>query len=192
MYLADLRVVRYTEKYLYDFPAIISAVGGSMGLFLGFSFYAMGKNLIDRLLWQLTCISLVLGLSNSGLLITSHAHRDQDFKTLKHISSLLLRTRRDPFIISSFYGFTPHFEFVCIFQFRFMNTYTLTKKNQRFSLNLSIIRRVRFQARSGRNFVILRQVACRSRDGVIKSCWNSKPSALFHAAISCDSFTRVA
>ena len=50
MYLADLRVVRYTEKYLYDIPAIISAVGGSMGLFLGFSFYAMGKNLIDRLL----------------------------------------------------------------------------------------------------------------------------------------------
>ena len=50
MYLADLRVVRHTEKYLYDFPAIISAVGGSMGLFLGFSFYAMGKNLIDRLL----------------------------------------------------------------------------------------------------------------------------------------------
>ena len=50
MRLADLRVVRQIEKYLYDFPAIISAVGGSMGLFLGFSFYAMGKNLIDRLL----------------------------------------------------------------------------------------------------------------------------------------------
>ena len=49
-YLGDLRVVRFTEKYLYDFSAITSAVGGSMGLCLGFSFYAMGKNLIDRLL----------------------------------------------------------------------------------------------------------------------------------------------
>ena len=101
MYLADLRVVRHTEKYLYDFPAIISAVGGSMGLFLGFSFYAMGKNLIDRLLWQLTFISIVLGLSNSGLLITSHELVAHGIKTLWQISRLLLRTRGDPFSMVS-------------------------------------------------------------------------------------------
>ena len=40
------------------------------------------------------------------------------------------------------------------------------------------------ELRSQRNFVILSQVACRSRDGIIKSCWNSKPSTLSHAAIS--------
>ena len=48
--LRDFQVIRYTEKYLYDFSAIISAVGGSMGLFLGFSFYAMSKNLVNRVL----------------------------------------------------------------------------------------------------------------------------------------------
>ena len=48
LYLGDYRVVRITEKYIHDFSSIISAVGGSMGLFLGFSFYAMGKSLIDR------------------------------------------------------------------------------------------------------------------------------------------------
>ena len=34
---ADTKVDLYTEIRLYDYNAIISAVGGSLGLFLGFS-----------------------------------------------------------------------------------------------------------------------------------------------------------
>ena len=58
--LRDFQVIRYTENYLYDFSAIISAVGGSMGLFLGFSFYSMSKNLVDRVLWKPHCIGLLI------------------------------------------------------------------------------------------------------------------------------------
>ena len=50
LFYADYNVATITERYLYDVSAIISAVGGSMGLFLGFSFFAMGKSLIDRIL----------------------------------------------------------------------------------------------------------------------------------------------
>ena len=52
------------------------------------------------------------------------------------------------------------------------------------SRNLTIFWRVRASG-DWRNFVKLRHAACRSRDGVIESCWNSKPSTLSHAAISC-------
>ena len=37
------------EIDLYDFNAIVASVGGSLGLFLGFSCYEYGKRLIDRL-----------------------------------------------------------------------------------------------------------------------------------------------
>ena len=47
-YLEDTTIKVVNEYYLYDFPAIVSAVGGSMGLFLGFSFYSSAKNLLDR------------------------------------------------------------------------------------------------------------------------------------------------
>ena len=37
------------EIDLYDFNAIVASVGGSLGLFLGFSCYEYGKRLIDRI-----------------------------------------------------------------------------------------------------------------------------------------------
>ena len=49
-YLADQTVETTTEYLLYDFPAIVSAVGGNLGLFLGFSCYSTGKSLMDRFL----------------------------------------------------------------------------------------------------------------------------------------------
>ena len=48
-FFEDTTIKVFNEYYLYDFNAIISAVGGSMGLFLGFSFYSTAKLLIDRL-----------------------------------------------------------------------------------------------------------------------------------------------
>ena len=39
--------VEFSEQYtLYDFNAIVSAVGGSLGLFLGFSFFDFVKVLL--------------------------------------------------------------------------------------------------------------------------------------------------
>ena len=40
-------IFHYKETLLYDFNAIVAAVGGSLGLFLGFSCYEQGKKLID-------------------------------------------------------------------------------------------------------------------------------------------------
>ena len=37
------------EIDLYDFNAIVASVGGSLGLFLGFSCYEYGKRLIDKI-----------------------------------------------------------------------------------------------------------------------------------------------
>ena len=48
--LTDYTIETTTEYYLYDFPAIVSAVGGNLGLFLGFSCYSTGKSLMDRFL----------------------------------------------------------------------------------------------------------------------------------------------
>ena len=39
----------YTETEVYDFNAVVASVGGSLGLFLGFSCYQYGKNLIEIL-----------------------------------------------------------------------------------------------------------------------------------------------
>ena len=39
----------YKETEIYDFNAVVAAVGGSLGLFLGFSCYEYGKRLIDRI-----------------------------------------------------------------------------------------------------------------------------------------------
>ena len=39
----------YKEAKVYDFNAVVASVGGSLGLFLGFSCYECGKRLIDRL-----------------------------------------------------------------------------------------------------------------------------------------------
>ena len=50
IYLTDHTVTTTMEYYLYDLPAIVSAVGGNLGLFLGFSCYGMGKSLMDRYL----------------------------------------------------------------------------------------------------------------------------------------------
>ena len=47
IYLMDNKILSTTEYYLYDFAAIVSAVGGNMGLFLGFSCYSIGKSLLD-------------------------------------------------------------------------------------------------------------------------------------------------
>ena len=50
VYLMEYTIETTTEYYLYDFPAIVSAVGGNLGLFLGFSCYSTGKSLMDRFL----------------------------------------------------------------------------------------------------------------------------------------------
>ena len=50
IYLMDNKILSTTEYYLYDFAAIVSAVGGNLGLFLGFSCYSIGKSLLDRCL----------------------------------------------------------------------------------------------------------------------------------------------
>ena len=50
IYLMGPTIESTTEYYLYDFAAIVSAVGGNMGLFLGFSCYSTGKSLMDRFL----------------------------------------------------------------------------------------------------------------------------------------------
>ena len=39
----------HIETEVYNFNAIVASVGGSLGLFLGFSFYEYGKRLIDYL-----------------------------------------------------------------------------------------------------------------------------------------------
>ena len=39
----------HIETEIYNFNAIVASVGGSLGLFLGFSFYEYGKRLIDYL-----------------------------------------------------------------------------------------------------------------------------------------------
>ena len=50
IYLMDDKVDTTTEYYLYDFATIVSAVGGNLGLFLGFSCYSIGKSFLDRFL----------------------------------------------------------------------------------------------------------------------------------------------
>ena len=39
-------ILRYEEVTIYDFSTILAAVGGSLGLFLGFSCFQCGKALI--------------------------------------------------------------------------------------------------------------------------------------------------
>ena len=39
----------YRETKVYDFNAVVASVGGSLGLFLGFSCYEYGKKFIDLL-----------------------------------------------------------------------------------------------------------------------------------------------
>ena len=37
----------FRETEVYDFNAVVAGVGGSLGLFLGFSCYEYGKRLVD-------------------------------------------------------------------------------------------------------------------------------------------------
>ena len=39
----------YIEADVYDLNAVVASVGGSLGLFLGFSCYEYGKRLIDSI-----------------------------------------------------------------------------------------------------------------------------------------------
>ena len=39
----------YKETEVYDLDTLVASVGGSLGLFLGFSFYEYGRRLIDYL-----------------------------------------------------------------------------------------------------------------------------------------------
>ena len=39
----------YMEAEMYDINAVVASVGGSLGLFLGFSCYEYGKKLIDQI-----------------------------------------------------------------------------------------------------------------------------------------------
>ena len=44
---ASMSVLNYSENVLYDFATIIGAVGGSLGLFLGFSCFQCGSWIIN-------------------------------------------------------------------------------------------------------------------------------------------------
>ncbi len=44
------RMTLYEEFLIFDFSAIIVALGGSLGLFLGFSFFQCGSSLLDQTL----------------------------------------------------------------------------------------------------------------------------------------------
>ena len=49
-----LKYASYTEFYhkerlIYDLNAIVASVGGSLGFFLGFSCYHIGKDVIERI-----------------------------------------------------------------------------------------------------------------------------------------------
>ena len=39
----------YMEAEMYDINAVVASVGGSLGLFLGFSCYEYGKKFIDQI-----------------------------------------------------------------------------------------------------------------------------------------------
>jgi hypothetical protein len=45
---SSMYLMKYEEYKLHDLSTIIAAVGGSMGLFLGFSCFQCGKDLIER------------------------------------------------------------------------------------------------------------------------------------------------
>jgi hypothetical protein len=44
------RVSIFEEYLLYDFPAIVGSVGGSLGLFIGFSFFDFGSLILDTII----------------------------------------------------------------------------------------------------------------------------------------------
>ena len=48
--LDSFSVFKYKETELNDFITIVAAVGGSLGLFLGFSCYQLGSKLIKQYL----------------------------------------------------------------------------------------------------------------------------------------------
>ncbi len=48
-YYTNLNIVMKSEYLVYDFSAIVAAVGGSLGLFLGFSFHDGTKKLLDMI-----------------------------------------------------------------------------------------------------------------------------------------------
>ena len=48
--LESYTIFKYKETEFNDFISIVAAVGGSLGLFLGFSCYQVGTNLIKRYL----------------------------------------------------------------------------------------------------------------------------------------------
>ena len=43
-----------TEYYVYTFGGIVGAVGGSLGMFLGFSFWQLGKDIVSKVSRQET------------------------------------------------------------------------------------------------------------------------------------------
>jgi hypothetical protein len=45
--MATVKVI--DETLLYDFTDIVSAVGGNLGLFLGFSFFSCGSYFLDKI-----------------------------------------------------------------------------------------------------------------------------------------------
>ncbi len=47
IFYGSTAVISYAEVDLYDFGTIVGAVGGSLGLFLGFSCFECGRWLID-------------------------------------------------------------------------------------------------------------------------------------------------
>ena len=57
LFYTDMAVPTHEEYLLYDFNAIVSAVGGSLGLFLGFSCYEIVK----------MCLNKVSGDKKSGV-----------------------------------------------------------------------------------------------------------------------------
>ena len=43
---SDMKLI-YKEYYMYDLNAIISSIGGGIGIFLGYSFYGVANSIIN-------------------------------------------------------------------------------------------------------------------------------------------------
>ena len=48
LYYPSTKVKTQTEYYVYSFSGIVGAVGGSLGMFLGFSFWQFGGDLVKK------------------------------------------------------------------------------------------------------------------------------------------------
>ena len=66
------------ETEVYNFNAIAASVGGSLGLFLGFSFYEYGKRLIDSLSTDWFEFRMILTKTSTNTEVTEYLEENTD------------------------------------------------------------------------------------------------------------------